>query len=124
MKELNKKTVNKPELPVKILQFGEGNFLRAFVDWMLHKANEAGVMNHCNFSTHKHKKSFLFLKILLYLCARNINLEFGNGKRNCRNRYCAVQGLRIVRCGLSHRRFGARQRVQLQGLLFCPNGET
>ncbi|MDR2622198.1 MAG: tagaturonate reductase [Dysgonamonadaceae bacterium] len=46
MKELNKQTVNKPVLPVKILQFGEGNFLRAFVDWMIHKANESGVMNH------------------------------------------------------------------------------
>ena len=46
MKDLNKQTVNKPELPVKILQFGEGNFLRAFVDWMIHKANEAGAMNH------------------------------------------------------------------------------
>ncbi len=46
MEELNKKTVSKPGLPVKILQFGEGNFLRAFVDWMIHKANEAGVMNH------------------------------------------------------------------------------
>jgi tagaturonate reductase len=46
MKDLNKQTVNKPELPVKILQFGEGNFLRAFVDWMIHKANEAGIMNH------------------------------------------------------------------------------
>ncbi|MDR1633173.1 MAG: tagaturonate reductase [Dysgonamonadaceae bacterium] len=46
MKDLNKQTVNKPVLPVKILQFGEGNFLRAFVDWMIHKANEAGVMNH------------------------------------------------------------------------------
>lgn len=46
MNELNKQTVHKPVLPVKILQFGEGNFLRAFVDWMIHKANEAGVMNH------------------------------------------------------------------------------
>jgi Mannitol-1-phosphate/altronate dehydrogenases len=46
MKELNKTTVNKPELPVKVLQFGEGNFLRAFVDWMIDKANQAGVMNH------------------------------------------------------------------------------
>ncbi|MDR0547704.1 MAG: tagaturonate reductase [Dysgonamonadaceae bacterium] len=46
MKVLNKQTTSKPELPVKILQFGEGNFLRAFVDWMFHKANEAGVMNH------------------------------------------------------------------------------
>ncbi|MDU1904111.1 MAG: tagaturonate reductase [Dysgonomonas sp.] len=46
MKELNKNTVEKKELPKKILQFGEGNFLRAFVDWMIDKANNAGVMNH------------------------------------------------------------------------------
>lgn len=46
MKKLNKTTVDKKELPVKILQFGEGNFLRAFVDWMIDKANDAGVMNH------------------------------------------------------------------------------
>lgn len=46
MKALNKQTVEKPALPVKIMQFGEGNFLRAFVDWQIHKANEAGVMNH------------------------------------------------------------------------------
>ena len=30
-------------LPVKVLQFGEGNFLRAFVDYMLDIANEKGV---------------------------------------------------------------------------------
>jgi len=46
MKELNKNTVEKKELPKKILQFGEGNFLRCFVDWMIDKANNAGVMNH------------------------------------------------------------------------------
>ncbi|GAB6011212.1 tagaturonate reductase [Viscerimonas tarda] len=46
MKELNKSTVEKKELPKKILQFGEGNFLRAFVDWMIDKANNTGVMNH------------------------------------------------------------------------------
>lgn len=46
MKELNKQTVEKKALPVKVLQFGEGNFLRAFVDWMIDKANDAGVLNH------------------------------------------------------------------------------
>ena len=46
MQILNKNTVNKKELPVKIIQFGEGNFLRAFVDWMIDKANDAGVMSH------------------------------------------------------------------------------
>lgn len=29
--------------PEKILQFGEGNFLRAFTDWMIDKANRAGL---------------------------------------------------------------------------------
>lgn len=29
--------------PEKILQFGEGNFLRAFVDWMIEKANESKI---------------------------------------------------------------------------------
>lgn len=46
MKELNKSTYNKKNLPVKIMQFGEGNFLRAFVDWMIAKANHSGMMNH------------------------------------------------------------------------------
>lgn len=46
IKALNKQNVEKPVLPIKILQFGEGNFLRAFVDWQIDKANEAGVMNH------------------------------------------------------------------------------
>lgn len=46
MKQLNKTTVGKENLPAKILQFGEGNFLRAFVDWMIDKANQQGVMNH------------------------------------------------------------------------------
>jgi tagaturonate reductase len=31
--------------PLRILQFGGGNFLRAFVDWMVQVANDAGVMD-------------------------------------------------------------------------------
>lgn len=31
--------------PERVLQFGEGNFLRAFVDWMIDEANERGVFN-------------------------------------------------------------------------------
>ena len=33
-------TTQKTERPVKVLQFGEGNFLRAFVDWQIDIANE------------------------------------------------------------------------------------
>ena len=31
------------DLPEKILQFGEGNFLRGFVDWMIHQMNKQGL---------------------------------------------------------------------------------
>ncbi len=31
--------------PTKIMQFGEGNFLRAFIDWMVQVSNDKGVMN-------------------------------------------------------------------------------
>ncbi|GAA5020907.1 altronate oxidoreductase [Marivirga lumbricoides] len=41
MNPLNNNTVkNRKKLPVKVLQFGEGNFLRAFVDWIIDKLNE------------------------------------------------------------------------------------
>lgn len=43
MEELNKSTAPKPAHPVKVLQFGEGNFLRAFFDWMIEEANRQGV---------------------------------------------------------------------------------
>lgn len=33
------------EYPVKVMQFGEGNFLRAFIDWMIDKSNEAGLFD-------------------------------------------------------------------------------
>ncbi|MBS1229521.1 MAG: tagaturonate reductase, partial [Proteobacteria bacterium] len=31
--------------PVRILQIGDGNFLRAFADWMIDVANGAGLFN-------------------------------------------------------------------------------
>ena len=34
MKPLNKETAVKVQRPERIIQFGEGNFLRAFVDWI------------------------------------------------------------------------------------------
>lgn len=40
LKKLNRSTVNTKERPVKVLQFGEGNFLRAFTDWVIDILNE------------------------------------------------------------------------------------
>ena len=43
LKKLNRSTVSAQSYPERILQFGEGNFLRAFANWMIHKMNkEAG----------------------------------------------------------------------------------
>lgn len=45
MELLNKQRTGKVQRPVKVLQFGEGNFLRAFVDYMIDIANEKGAFN-------------------------------------------------------------------------------
>lgn len=45
MELLNKSISGAKERPVKILQFGEGNFLRGFVDYMVDIANEKGVFD-------------------------------------------------------------------------------
>ncbi len=39
MKKLNRKTANAKQYPECIIQFGEGNFLRAFVDWIVWNMN-------------------------------------------------------------------------------------
>lgn len=36
----NLKAYSKPKRPIRVLQFGEGGFLRGFVDWMLQKLND------------------------------------------------------------------------------------
>lgn len=43
MKKITDMNVIKNNYPIKVLQFGEGNFLRAFVDYMIDIANEKGV---------------------------------------------------------------------------------
>ena len=45
MKALNRSTVTANSYPERILQFGEGNFLRAFADWMIHEMNKNAGFN-------------------------------------------------------------------------------
>ena len=40
MKNLNRNTVNTHSYTERIIQFGEGNFLRAFANWMIHEMNK------------------------------------------------------------------------------------
>ncbi len=43
MEPLSNNTVARVRRPVRILQFGEGNFLRAFFDWMIEVSNSSGI---------------------------------------------------------------------------------
>ena len=46
MERLNRKSASQAKkYPEKIIQFGEGNFLRAFVDWIVWKTNQATDFN-------------------------------------------------------------------------------
>ena len=45
MELLNAAKTGKKERPIKVLQFGEGNFLRAFVDYFIDIANEKGMFD-------------------------------------------------------------------------------
>lgn len=45
MELLSRKLFAKPERKIKIMQFGEGNFLRAFADWIIQDMNDKGAID-------------------------------------------------------------------------------
>jgi tagaturonate reductase len=45
MIELNRKTAPNKQYPERIIQFGEGNFLRAFIDWIVWNMNDKAGFN-------------------------------------------------------------------------------
>ncbi len=45
MKTINEVAVKSVDRPIKVMQFGEGNFLRAFPDYMIDIANEKGLFD-------------------------------------------------------------------------------
>ena len=45
MKPLNRTTARANKDPERIIQFGEGNFLRAFVDWIIYNMDEKADFN-------------------------------------------------------------------------------
>ena len=45
MDKLNRQLHAVDALPERVIQFGEGNFLRAFADWMLQQMNKQGLFN-------------------------------------------------------------------------------
>ena len=45
MKKITDIQIEKNFLPTKVIQFGEGNFLRAFIDWQIQQMNNQGLFN-------------------------------------------------------------------------------
>ena len=45
MKNIKDIQITKENNPVKVIQFGEGNFLRAFIDWQIQQMNNKGLFN-------------------------------------------------------------------------------
>lgn len=43
MKTINDLKIEKHNYPIKVIQFGEGNFLRAFVEWQIQQMNKVGL---------------------------------------------------------------------------------
>ncbi len=43
--EITEMAIVKKKYPTKVIQFGEGNFLRAFIDWQIQQMNNQGVFN-------------------------------------------------------------------------------
>jgi len=43
--KLNRVTASRKPYPIRVVQFGEGNFLRAFIDWMVQEMNEKAGFN-------------------------------------------------------------------------------
>ncbi|MDR7129044.1 tagaturonate reductase [Algoriphagus sp. 4150] len=57
MQALSRSAFPPSQRPVKILQFGNGNFLRGFTDWMIQKANQANVFDGDIHIVQVHSKS-------------------------------------------------------------------
>ncbi|MEB2777773.1 tagaturonate reductase [Algoriphagus sp. D3-2-R+10] len=57
MQLLSRSSLAPSQRPVKILQFGNGNFLRGFTDWMIEKSNKANVFDGDIHIVQVHSKS-------------------------------------------------------------------
>ncbi len=57
MKPLSRNSFKTSSKPVRILQFGNGNFLRGFADWMVDIANEKGVFNGSIHTVQTHSRT-------------------------------------------------------------------
>lgn len=75
MKVLNKLTAPKATAPERIIQFGEGNFLRAFVDWIIKNMNEKTDFNSSVVVLQGTKDDFVMQLLEGQDCMYHVNLQ-------------------------------------------------
>ena len=88
MKALNKETAAKTQRPERIIQFGEGNFLRAFMDWIIYNMNEKTDFNSSVVVVQPIEKGMvdmlnaclLYTSYGVFLCALSISSCSGGSK--------------------------------------------
>lgn len=74
MKPLNSKTATKVIRPERIIQFGEGNFLRAFVDWIISNMNEKTGFNSSVVVVQPIEKGMIYA-LNVQDCLYHVNLQ-------------------------------------------------
>ncbi len=75
MKALNKLTAPKAVAPERIIQFGEGNFLRAFVDWIIKKMNDRTTFNSSVVCLQGTPDNFVMQLLQGQDCLYHVNLQ-------------------------------------------------
>lgn len=68
MKQLKMTEEYKSNLPIRAIQFGEGNFLRGFIDWMLKKLNDNNLFNGRVLAIQPTKRGRVLPKLLNQDC--------------------------------------------------------
>lgn len=75
MKALNKLTAPKAVAPERIIQFGEGNFLRAFVDWIIKNMNDKTDFNSSVVVVQGTPDAFVMQLLEGQDCLYHVNLQ-------------------------------------------------
>ncbi|MDE6179350.1 MAG: tagaturonate reductase, partial [Duncaniella sp.] len=75
MKALNKLTAPKAAAPERIIQFGEGNFLRAFVDWIIKNMNDKTDFNSSVVVVQGTPDAFVMQLLEGQDCLYHVNLQ-------------------------------------------------
>lgn len=121
MRTLNKTITTPQDRPVKVVQFGEGNFLRGFADWMLDIANEQGCF-HGNIVMIKPTEFGSLEKFYRQDCQYTVSLRgITQGEAKVSNRQITSVS-DVINCYTDYKRF--EQLAEAEELRFVISNTT